>query len=68
MCHLANIAKCPLYIESHVGRGLGCVDEMAQRCLVDRGKMDFSEAVIDLARRGIVHPGMLVALNPVGRA
>lgn len=65
-CPRGDIAKCPLYIESHVGRGMGCVDDMAQPCLVARGRMDFQLAVLTLAQRGIAHPGMLAALNPMG--
>ncbi|MEO6382008.1 MAG: hypothetical protein ABIO35_08420 [Nitrobacter sp.] len=64
MCHLPNIAKCPLYIESHVPNGLGCVDDLARDCKVERGEMNFELAVLDLASRGIAHPGMLEALNP----
>lgn len=63
MCPVQNIRKCPLYIESHVGRGHGCVDDMAQPCLVARGKMDFQFAVLALAARSIAHPGMIEAIN-----
>jgi hypothetical protein len=63
MCWLPNLIRCPLYIESHVGRGLGCVDDMLLPCMVDRGEMNFQAAVLDLARRGISHPGMIESLN-----
>ena len=62
-----DISRCPLYIESHVGRGLGCVDDIAMPCVVKRGLMDFQTAVLVLASRGIAHRGMLEALNPIGR-
>ncbi len=61
-----DISRCPLYIESHVGRGLGCVDDMALPCLVKRGEMEFQTAVLALAIRSIAHRGMLEALNPIG--
>jgi hypothetical protein len=61
-----DIARCPLYIESHVGRGLGCVDDLMRPCRVKRGEMDFQTAVLALAGRGIAHPGMLETLNPIG--
>lgn len=61
-----NIAHCPLYIESHVGRGLGCVDDMSQPCKVARGKMDWQAAILDLAARGIAYPGMIESLHTVG--
>lgn len=67
-CPLPEISLCPLYIESHVARGLGCVDDLARPCMVARGEMDFQSAVINLASRGIAHPGMLQALNTAGRA
>lgn len=63
MCHLRDIARCPLYIESHTGSGLGCVDDMREPCRVDRGELAFQGAVLDLAARGIAHPRMLEVLN-----
>lgn len=68
MCRFADIAECPLYIESHNGDGLGCVDDMAQPCLVERGKMDYDVACWKIAQRGRSHPGMLQSLKPVGTA
>lgn len=63
---VVGIADCPLYIESHFGRGLGCVDDMARPCLVARGKRDFQKAILDLAARGIDYPGMLQMVQTVG--
>lgn len=65
-CPASNIARCPLYIESHVGRGLGCVDDLMRPCKVKRGEMDFQMAVLTLAGQRISYPGMLEALNPIG--
>lgn len=65
-CPMSDIGHCPLYIESHVGRGRGCVDDMAQRCLVARGKMNFQTALLALASEGVAHPGMIESLNTVG--
>jgi hypothetical protein len=64
--YLADIADCPLYIESHFARGLGCVDDMSLPCLVARGKKDFQKAILDLASRGIDYPGMLQLVRTVG--
>lgn len=63
MCHLSDIAHCPLYIESHTGSGLGCVDDMSAPCRVARGAMNFQSAIYELIARGIVHPGMVAMLN-----
>ena len=65
-CPRGNIARCPLYIESHTGSGRGCVDDMLRPCMVGRGEMNFQKAVLKLARAGVAHPGMLEALNPIG--
>jgi hypothetical protein len=65
--HDHNIAHCPLYIESHVGRGLGCVDDMSQPCLVARGKLDWQAAILKLASLGIAYPGMIQAIRTIGR-
>jgi hypothetical protein len=66
-CPVGDISRCPLYIESHVGRGLGCVDDLALSCKVARSEMNISAAVQTLADSGIIHPGMLKLLNPIGR-
>lgn len=63
MCWRADKTKCPLYIESHVGSGLGCVDDMLQPCMVDRGEMDWQAAIVELARLGRRYSGMIEALN-----
>lgn len=61
-----HASHCPLYIESHCANGGGCVDDMSQDCLVARGKMNFQAAVLDLAKRGINHPGTLESVQTVG--
>jgi hypothetical protein len=61
-----DISHCPLYIESHIGRGLGCVDDMSQPCLVSRRKLNWQNAILELARRGIAYPGMIESLNTIG--
>lgn len=60
--------RCPLYYESHYPRLLGCVDDLALPCKVQRGKMNFDNAIGELARRGIAYPGMLRAMNHFYRA
>jgi hypothetical protein len=65
--HDHNIAHCPLYIESHVGRGLGCVNDMSQPCLVARGKLNWQAAILKLAGLGIAYPGMIQAIRTIGR-
>lgn len=37
-CPHKNISRCPLYVESHNVRGLGCVDNIGNDCKVERGK------------------------------
>lgn len=44
-CPHGAIHTCPLYIASHVGDGLGCVDDLARPCLVSRGRMNFHREV-----------------------
>lgn len=51
-CPWQTIHRCPLYIESHMGRGLGCVDDMARPCKVKRGEAVYHHMVIELIRRG----------------
>jgi hypothetical protein len=63
---MTDIAHCPLYIESHCGRGFGCVDDMAQPCKVSRGKLNFQQAILRLAANGVDHPGMLQSIQTVG--
>lgn len=67
-CPRVEIIRCPLYIESHTGSGRGCVDDMMQPCMVARGEMNFQDAVLELARAGVAHTGMLEVLNPVGHS
>lgn len=64
---MTDIAHCPLYIESHVGNGYGCVKDMSQPCLVAQGKMDWQESILFLASKGIAHPGMIQSIRTVGR-
>lgn len=65
-CPMGDLAHCPLYIESHNATGLGCVDDMARSCKVKRSTMDFQNAILELARRGIAHPGMIQSIRTVG--
>lgn len=39
-CPHKRIAECPLFVASHDARfaGVGCVDDLAQPCRVDRGR------------------------------
>lgn len=68
LCRFSDIAQCPLYIESHNGDGLGCVDDMSQRCMVERGLMDYDAACWKIAQRGRLYPGMLQSLTTAGTA
>lgn len=47
-CPHDRIQHCPLYVESHHCRGLGCVDDVGRPCGVERGKMDYTKAVANL--------------------
>ncbi len=68
-CPWFAIRKCPLYIESHDGRGLGCVDDMARPCRVSRGEMNYHQAVIAIIRAGIgIAPEALEHLTIGGRS
>jgi hypothetical protein len=44
-CPHSRIQHCPLYVESHNQRHLGCVDDMAKPCRVERGKMSYARGV-----------------------
>ena len=63
---MTDIAHCPLYIESHVGKGRGCVDDMSRNCRVARGVLDFQQAILYLARSGVDYPGLLQSIKTVG--
>ncbi len=63
-CPAERTTLCPLYIESHRGDGMGCVDDMALPCKVQRGEMDFHREAVAIAATGRAHPGLLRALNP----
>lgn len=51
-CPHAWIEYCPLYVGSHTGRGLGCVDGNEDGplalCRVGRGEIQYAEAVAKL--------------------
>ena len=53
-CPWQIIAKCPLYIASHEGNGVGCVDDMMQPCIVARGEGSYHRLIIDLIRAGFL--------------
>lgn len=42
-CPHSRIQFCPLYVESHNGRGLGCVDDVGKDCKVDRGILKYQD-------------------------
>ena len=44
-CPHARVQHCPLYVESHNCRQLGCVDDIAKPCRVERGKTTYTKAV-----------------------
>jgi hypothetical protein len=58
-CPHERIQYCPLYVESHYARGLGCVDDPCGDCLVTRGKMDYA-AQVEVVRA--VDPRMIAQL------
>ncbi len=62
-CPHERIEYCPLYVESHYGRGLGCVDDMALPCLVARGKMNYAKAVAKVGGDLVLQLGMLDMLR-----
>lgn len=47
-CPHPRIQYCPLYVESHNCRGLGCVDDVGKDCKVKRGKMQYQEGIKNL--------------------
>jgi hypothetical protein len=47
-CPHNRIQHCPLYVESHNCRQLGCFDGMDKPCKVESGKMDYPKAVAAL--------------------
>lgn len=47
-CPHAHIQYCPLYVESHHARGMGCVDDVAKPCRVERDKMNYTGAIAAL--------------------
>lgn len=68
-CGADAIHLCPLYIVSHEGRGLGCVDDMAQPCRVARGVVSYHDALLVLVASGLRLPDYeLARLAPRGWA
>ena len=68
-CGAEGVHLCPLYIASHEGRGLGCVDDMARPCRVARGVVSYHDALIALVAAGLALPDYeLARLAPRGRA
>lgn len=49
-CPHERIQYCPLYVESHNCREMGCVDDVGKSCEVERGKMDYANAKAALER------------------
>lgn len=49
-CDVSAVHLCPLYIESHRGRGLGCVDDLAQPCRVSRGDASYHALLSEVIR------------------
>ncbi|MBN8960553.1 MAG: hypothetical protein J0H71_05430 [Rhizobiales bacterium] len=68
MCVLPDIAHCPLYIASHDGDGLGCVDDLARPCKVSRGEMDWQTALLRLAATDRDYPLVLQLIDTRGAA
>ncbi|HWL04537.1 MAG TPA: hypothetical protein VNQ99_06310 [Xanthobacteraceae bacterium] len=64
------IQNCPLYVESHIGSGRGCIQDVDgfPMCRVQAGGMDFETAVLDLAGAGTIHDHTLAGLTPAGAA
>jgi hypothetical protein len=44
-CPHTRIQHCPLYVESHNQRRLGCVDDIAKPCQVERGKIGYERGL-----------------------
>lgn len=49
-CPHAHIQFCPLYVESHNCRGLGCVDILHEPCKIERKQMKYEIAIENLDR------------------
>ena len=47
-CPHNRIQHCPLYVESHNCRQLGCVDDLAKPCRVERGKLSYQKGLSKL--------------------
>jgi hypothetical protein len=69
-CPWQTIARCPLYIASHEAKGRGCVDDMAEPCIINRGETTYRQLVINLIGAGFVpeDAGHLEALPVAGAA
>lgn len=68
MCILSDIAHCPLYIASHDGGGLGCVDDLARPCRVDRRELGWQAGLLRLAATGRDYPLVLQLIETRGAA
>lgn len=68
MCVLSDLAHCPLYLASHDGDGLGCVDDMSRPCRIYRCEMRWQPALWRLAASGKDYPGLLQLIHPAGAA
>lgn len=44
-CPHSHIQFCPLYVESHNCRGMGCVDLLHKPCKVERKEIKYDKAV-----------------------
>lgn len=44
-CPHEMVQFCPLYVESHNGRMMGCVDDLEKPCMVADGRLVYAEAV-----------------------
>ena len=66
VAYSGKLVHCPLYAESHRGRGLGCVDDLAKPCMVERGAMDHRAALRTITRAGDVDPNLLWSIDVEG--
>jgi hypothetical protein len=48
-CPHDRIEHCPLYVESHNTRLMGCVDDVAEPCVVERGKRKYEKLLANLS-------------------
>jgi hypothetical protein len=68
-CQWLAVARCPLYIASHIGPDLGCVDDMALPCRVSRGVTSYQDQLVRVIAAGLdVGAGAATSLAPARRA